>query len=92
MNLMIKNITLKPYLQTHMRNPQKIPQFYLWLRQQMSIHNLTQAELGRQIGVSKSTMSLWLKGERLPSATNNERLALALNKAKTLKPHIQIQG
>ena len=63
-------------------NPQKIPQFCLWLRQQMSINGITQAELGRRIGVSKSTMSLWLKGERLPSATNKERLAVALNKAK----------
>lgn len=41
--------------------------------------NLTQAELGKRVGVSKATISLWEKSETKPRGENLLKLARALN-------------
>ena len=61
------------------RNPSEIPPFLDWLRIQMQGFNISQMDLKKKLGVSKSTVSLWLNGARLPSAANKEKLAKTLH-------------
>lgn len=42
-----------------------------WLRQ----NDMTGAELGRRVGVSKVAVSLWLSGKQLPRGTTARKLA-----------------
>ena len=56
--------------------------FSVWLEDKLSILNISASHLSREIGVDRSTVSLWRKGERTPKAPQKTALAKYFERLK----------
>lgn len=50
-------------------------QFGRWLANQMDRREWTQADLARRLSASTGAVSMWLRGERVPSPASCDRIA-----------------
>ncbi len=53
--------------------------FSTWLNQELKVQGWTNSELARRINVVPSTVSMWLTGQKKPSAENCINIAKELN-------------
>ena len=49
--------------------------FSKWLGKKLKDRRGAQSELGRQLGLERSTVCKWIKGDRLPEPESKEKLA-----------------